>query len=138
LVGHKGLFFLRGTTTAKTADAMKVLIAEDTESVRFALRLAMEYFGHEVVGTATDGQDALEQYERTHPELVLMDIRMPRMDGLRCASVLSQQDPNARIVLLTGGRSTESDALQAGARGFIEKPFDLFELGRLVGAVAAA
>jgi DNA-binding NarL/FixJ family response regulator len=134
----EALFFFSGMATAKTVVGMKILIAEDTESVRFALRLAVEYFGHEVVGTATDGQDALEQYKRTHPEVVLMDIRMPRMDGLKCASMMAQQDPNARIVLLTGGRTTEADALRAGARGFLEKPFDLFELGRLVSALTPA
>ncbi len=117
---------------------MKVLIAEDTDSVRFALRMAMEYLGHEVVGIASDGQEALEKYQRVHPEVVLMDVRMPRMDGLTCTTLLSQQDPNAKVVILTGGRTSEHEAKQAGARGFVEKPFEIEQLDQLIHSLAVA
>ena len=117
---------------------MKVLIVEDTESVRFALRLALEYLGHEVVGTAIDGEEALEKYQRMHPELVFMDVRMPRMDGLTCTALLSKRDPNAKVIIVTGGRATESDARQAGARGFVEKPFEISDLNQLISSVVAA
>lgn len=117
---------------------MRVLIAEDTESVRFALRLAMEYLGHEVVGTACDGEEAIIQYEKTHPEVVVMDVRMPLLDGLKCTARLSQQDPNARVLIVTGGRTTENDAREAGARAFLEKPFELDRLGELISQVGAA
>jgi len=115
---------------------MKVLIAEDTDSVCFALRLAMEHLGHEVVATATDGEEALREYERLHPELVIMDVRMPLMDGLTCTAKLAEQDPKAKVVIITGGRTTEKDAVGAGARGFVEKPFGLDELGRLIHSLA--
>lgn len=117
---------------------MRVLIAEDTDSVRFALRMLMEHLGHQVVGVATDGQDALDKYEHAKPDVVLMDVRMPRMDGLTCTSRLAQQDPRARIVILTAGRATEADARQAGARAFVEKPFDLHELNAVIHSVAVA
>lgn len=117
---------------------MRVLIAEDTDSVRFALRLAMEYLGHEVVGVASDGQEALEEYHRVRPEVVLMDVRMPRMDGLTCTSLLAKQDPNAKVVIVTGGRTSEHEAREAGARGFVEKPFEIEQLGRLIRSLAAA
>jgi DNA-binding NarL/FixJ family response regulator len=115
---------------------MKVLIVEDTESVRFALRLALEYLGHEVVGTAIDGEEALEKCRCMHPELVVMDVRMPRMDGLTCAEKLSKQDPNAKVIIVTGGRATESDALRVGARGFVEKPFEIGHLNQLIASLA--
>jgi CheY-like chemotaxis protein len=51
---------------------------------------------------------------------------------------LAQQDPDAKIVLLTGGRSTEDDARRAGARGFLEKPFDIFELGQMIRNLSVA
>jgi two-component system chemotaxis response regulator CheY len=111
---------------------MKVLIAEDTESVRFALRMAVEYLGHEVVATASDGEEALQQYDRLRPEVVLMDVRMPRMDGLTCASRLARHDPPAKVVIITGGRTTAQEAAGAGARAFVEKPFGLEELGRAI------
>jgi len=117
---------------------MKVLIAEDTDSVRFALRLAVEFLGHEVVATAADGHEALEQYQRVQPEVVLLDVRMPRMDGLTCASLLTRENPPARIGIVTGGRTTERQAREAGARGFVEKPFELRQLNDLILSVAAA
>src|SRR6266404_4944549 len=117
---------------------MKILIAEDTDSVCFALRMAMEYLGHEVVATATDGEEALQQYDRVHPEVVLMDVRMPLMDGLTCTTKLSRQDPNAKVVIITGGRTTQKDAVDAGARALVEKPFGIDELDRIMTALQAA
>ncbi|MEI6084471.1 MAG: response regulator [Verrucomicrobiota bacterium] len=117
---------------------MRILIAEDTESVRFALRLAMEYLGHEVVGLACDGEEALAAYERTNPEVVLMDVRMPLIDGLKCSSMLSQLHPDARIVIVTGGRTTNSMARDVGARAVVEKPFELDQLGAVIHEAAAA
>jgi DNA-binding NtrC family response regulator len=111
---------------------MRVLIAEDTESVRFALRMAIESMGHEVVGLATDGEEALRSYFETKPECVLMDVRMPRLDGLACTRQLMNRDPNGRVIIVTGGRTTQHEASAAGACGFIEKPFDLGQLDRMI------
>jgi two-component system chemotaxis response regulator CheY len=117
--------------------AMKILIADDTDSVRYALRLVLEHLGHEVVGFATDGQDTLEKCKTMQPELVVMDVRMPLMDGLTCTALLAKNDPAAKVVIVTGSRTTESEARRAGARGFVEKPFGLEELGQAInGAVA--
>ncbi|MCG3147636.1 MAG: Chemotaxis protein CheY [Verrucomicrobiae bacterium] len=117
---------------------MRIMIAEDTESVRFALRLAMEYFGHEVVGVACDGEEALAEYERTHPEVVLMDVRMPLIDGLKCTEMLSQMHPEAKVVIVTGGRTTASMAREVGARAVVEKPFEIAELNAVICEAAAA
>jgi two-component system chemotaxis response regulator CheY len=125
-------------TAANILVTMKVLIAEDTESVRCALRLAVEHLGHEVVGLAADGADALAQYQSKHPELVLMDVKMPRMDGLTCTTLLSQQDPKAKVVIVTGGRTSEREARQAGARGYVEKPFDIWQLDQVMHSLAHA
>ncbi len=117
---------------------MKILIADDTDSVRFALRLALEYLGHEVVGFAADGHEAIEKYGSMHPDLIVMDVRMPRMDGLTCTSLLSKADPSARVVVVTGSRTTESEAREAGARGFLETPFDVTDLDRAIHVALAA
>jgi CheY-like chemotaxis protein len=117
---------------------MKILVADDTDSVRYALRMALEYLGHEVVGLAADGQETLQKYETTQPELVVVDVRMPIMDGLTCTSLLAKNH-QAKVVVVTAGRTTETQARAAGACGFIEKPFDVFDLDRAIhGAVATA
>jgi len=140
---HKTHIFLAfqacGTTTAKLYPYMKVLIADDTDSVRFAMRLVLEHLGHEVIGYATNGQEAIDKCASMHPEIVVMDVRMPRMDGLTCCTKLSQSSPNSKVVIVTGSRTTETEARQAGARGFVEKPFDVGDLDRaIIGALAAA
>jgi two-component system chemotaxis response regulator CheY len=117
---------------------MKVLIAEDTDSVQVALRLLVEHLGHEVVACANDGEEALAKYQQTHPELVLMDVRMPGIDGLACTAQLAAQDPQAKVVIVTGGHTTEREARQAGARGFVEKPFDMSQLDQLLYALSKA
>ena len=125
-------------TAAIFTSHMKILIADDTDSVRFALRLALEYLGHKVVGFAADGHEAIEKYGSMHPDLIVMDVRMPRMDGLTCTSLLSKADPAARVVVVTGSRTTESEAREAGARGFLEKPFDVTDLDRAIHVALAA
>ena len=125
-------------TSANSTPEMKVLIADDTDSVRFALRLALEYLGHEVVGFAADGHEAIEKYAAMRPDLIVMDVRMPRMDGLTCTSLLSKSDPTAKVVVVTGSRTTESEAREAGARGFLEKPFDVTDLDRAIHVALAA
>ena len=116
---------------------MKILIAEDTDSVRYALRLVLEHLGHEVVGFATDGEDAIAKYKSMQPELVVMDVRMPVMDGLTCTSLLAKDDPSAKVVIVTGSRTTENEAREAGASGFVEKPFGVSELNQAINLAMA-
>ena len=124
---------------AKPRPTMKILIADDTDSVRFALRLVLEHLGHEVIGFATDGQETIDKCASMHPELVMMDVRMPLIDGLTCTSMLSKSNPEQKVVIVTGSRTTEAEAREAGARGFVEKPFDVCELDRAInGALAMA
>jgi DNA-binding NarL/FixJ family response regulator len=98
----------------------------------------MEYLGHEVVGTASNGEEVLKQYALTQPELVLMDVRMPRMDGLTCAALLAKQHPQAKVVIITAGRATASEVREAGARALVEKPFEVAALGQVIQEVCAA
>ena len=118
---------------------MKILIADDTASVRYALRLSLEYLGHEVVGFAADGHEAIAQCASTHPEVIVMDVRMPRMDGLTCTTLLAKSNPETKVVIVTGSRTTETEAREAGAHGYLEKPFDVTDLEHAIqGAFAAA
>jgi two-component system chemotaxis response regulator CheY len=125
----------RGMGGAERFWRMKVMIAEDTDSVRFALRLAMEHLGHEVVALAANGEEVLQKYQEARPQCILMDVRMPLLDGLTCTSLLAKYDPDAWVVIVTGGRLTETEAREAGARALVEKPFDLSRLEQVLQAV---
>jgi NarL family two-component system response regulator YdfI len=106
------------------SEAVRILIADDHEVVREGLRMILETEeGFEVVGEAADGIQAVEMAGQLTPDVVLMDLRMPRMDGLEAIERIRASWPNVAIVILT--TYNEDDlmvrGLQAGARGFLLK-----------------
>ncbi len=117
---------------------MKVLIADDSDSVRMALRMALEFLGHEVVGLARNSREAVRLYRQRSPQVVLVDVRMPGPDGLACARHLRRRNPAAKVVIVTAGRTTPQQAEAAGACALVEKPFDIYRLGDLIQSVGLA
>lgn len=103
---------------------MRVLIAEDEALIRMDLREMLEEEGHEVVGEARDGVEAVELARRLQPDIVFMDINMPRMTGLEAASVLGEERL-APVVMVTAfsQQSYVEKAASGGAMGYIVKPF---------------
>jgi DNA-binding NarL/FixJ family response regulator len=120
---------------------VRVVVADDQELVRVGLRMILEQEPDiEVVGEAFDGVEALELARRQRPEVLLMDIRMPRMDGLEATRLLvSQPGVTTRVLILTTFEIDEYvfEALRAGAGGFLLKDADPVELLRAVRVVAA-
>jgi DNA-binding NarL/FixJ family response regulator len=117
----------------------RVLLADDQELVRAGFRLILELAGLEVVGEAGDGAEAVELARRLDPDVVLMDVRMPRMDGIEATRRLAQAGLRARVLVLTTFDLDEHvyDALQAGASGFLLKDVDRERLVEAVRTVAA-
>lgn len=111
---------------------MTVLIVEDNAGVRRMLRRALEEFAHEL-WECNDGVYALTLYKQHHPDLVLMDIKMPITDGLAATKQIRIFDPLARIVIVTDYDDEElrSAAMAAGASGYALKQ-DLTSLGALL------
>ena len=108
---------------------MKVLVVDDEPAVRESLRRSLTFNGYNVV-TAEDGIQALEVIEREHPEIVILDVMMPRMDGLEVCRTLRSQGDDRSILILTA-RDNVSDrvgGLDAGADDYLSKPFALEEL----------
>jgi two-component system, chemotaxis family, chemotaxis protein CheY len=100
------------------------LIVDDSIIARENLRRMIARFGGRVAAEATDGLTAIAEYDRTRPDIVLMDITMPRMDGIEAARKIVRQHPAARIVMVSavGYLENIAEALLSGAKGFIEKP----------------
>ena len=101
------------------------MIADDASFMRQMIREIVETEGHEVVGEASDGVEAVESYKKLHPDLVTMDIVMPRRSGIDAVRGVLELDPTAKIVMCSalGQESLVNEALEAGASGFIVKPF---------------
>jgi len=102
---------------------IRVVIVDDQELVRAGLQLVLEARGCEVVGLADDGREAVEVVRRTEPDVVLMDIRMPVMDGIAATRALTAAEVPSKVLMLTTYDLDRYvyDALQAGAAGFLLK-----------------
>ena len=107
---------------------MAALIVDDDADLVEMLQLVLELSGHSVL-TATDGEQALQHWEQAHPDVVLLDIGMPGMDGYEVCERLRERDPQrtTAIIMLTA-RGTEADkqrAFDAGADEYVTKPFSI-------------
>jgi len=102
-----------------------VLIVDDLTFIKLVLRDLVEKAGFRVVGEASDGEEALAQYQDKRPDVVLLDITMPKMDGLTALKKLLEIDPQANIIMCSalGQQQLIIQAIQMGARDFIVKPF---------------
>jgi DNA-binding NarL/FixJ family response regulator len=103
---------------------MRILIADDHELVRRGLRsLLASRTGWNVCGEAKDGLEAVEKAKQLHPDVVLLDITMPELNGLDAARIIRRDDPAMEIVILSqhDPREMTAPALQAGAREYISK-----------------
>ncbi|HEX5248194.1 MAG TPA: response regulator transcription factor [Gaiellales bacterium] len=102
---------------------IRLLLADDQEMVRTGFRLILELAGMEVVGEAADGREAVELCRRLAPDVVLMDVRMPVMDGIEATRQIAAAAPQTRTLILTTFDQDENvyRALEAGASGFLLK-----------------
>jgi len=132
---------------SKDGQPVRYLIVDDSVFARKNLAGIIQAFGGQVAGEAADGVSAISEYSRLQPDIVLMDITMPQMEGIEAAEKIVQQHPAARIVMVSsvGYQENIVAALQRGARHFVQKPVKpevLYEVIKYVlgedGAVANA
>lgn len=103
----------------------QVLIVDDASFMRMMIKDILTKNGYEVVGEAENGNKALEKYKELKPDLVLMDITMPEVDGISALKNIRKEDGNAKVVMCSamGQQNMVIEAIQSGARDFIVKPF---------------
>ena len=119
-------------------DPIRVLIADDDEQTTMVLRDSLPAFGFEVVGSARNGVEAGEQAARLRPEVVLMDMRMPEVDGIEATVLVKAQDPRTQVVILTAfsEKGSKWAAEFMGAASLLEKGASLEELVDTLRAAA--
>ena len=120
-------------------DVVRILVADDHPLTRDGIRAALALDAElEVVGEASDGQEAVHLAEQVQPDVVLMDVRMPVLGGIGATQKISRTVPNARVVMLTveETQARVGEAIQAGAAGYLLKDIDARELARAVHLAA--
>lgn len=105
--------------------AKNILICDDAAFMRMMIKDILTKNGYTVVGEAENGQIATEKYTELKPDLVLMDITMPEMDGIQALKKIKESDADAKVIMCSamGQQSMVIEAIQSGARDFIVKPF---------------
>ncbi|MCI9123276.1 MAG: response regulator [Eubacterium sp.] len=105
--------------------AKKVLICDDAAFMRMMIKDILSKNGYEIAGEAENGVKAVEKYNETKPDLVLMDITMPEMDGIQALKAIRELDGNACVIMCSamGQQAMVIEAIQSGAKDFIVKPF---------------
>ena len=113
------------------------LIVDDSAFMRFHLRRLMDAFENVIANEAADGNEALSEYERIRPDIVLMDIIMPGLEGVEAVKRICLSDPAARVIMISSVSYAEkvNEALAAGAKCFLPKPVTTEQLRRAIEQV---
>lgn len=114
----------------------KILCVDDAAFMRMMVKNTLTQNGYTDIYEAADGLEAVEKYMEIHPDLVIMDITMPNLDGLEALKIIKSKDPNATVVMCSamGQEAMVVEAIKAGAKDFIVKPF---KPDRIVKTVAS-
>lgn len=130
------------SSAASLGKKLRVMVVDDQPAVCEVVADTIQYAGHEIVGTAKDGVEAVERAKELQPDLVVMDILMPRMNGVEAMKAILAAKTAKRVLLMSGEyRSlgvTRDEMMRQGAAGFMEKPFNITELFGLLERWATA
>jgi two-component system chemotaxis response regulator CheY len=121
--------------TGKTA--FRCIVADDSTFARKNITTVLEKLGGSVVGEASNGVEALALYRSLHPDLVLLDITMPQLDGVETLRRIIEQDKNARVIIVSsiGHKEMVWKAICLGAKSFVTKPYDPDYAGMIIQEV---
>ena len=109
---------------------LKLMIVDDSNITRSKITRTLSQHNMEVVATASNGEEAISLFAKTTPDVVTMDLTMPRMDGLECIRALRKLNSNVHILVVSAlaDKATAIQALKEGAQGFLCKPFSEADL----------
>ena len=117
--------------------SLRVLVADDLSFMRMVQKEILQERGYEVVGEAADGLEAVEKYKQLRPDIIILDITMPHMNGLEAMRKIFEFDKGAKIIICSalGQQQLIVEAIKAGVRDFIVKPF---KADRVISAIEKA
>jgi two-component system chemotaxis response regulator CheY len=102
-----------------------ILVVDDSSYLRIKMKKILEKYGYNVVGEAADGVEAIGKFKDLNPDIITMDIVMPKQDGIETLKKIKRINPNARVIMVSsvGLQDKVLDSLKAGASNFVVKPF---------------
>jgi len=111
-----------------------VLVVDDAAFMRLTIKKILEENGHVMVGEAANGKEAVHQYETLRPDVVILDITMPDMNGVQALNKIKELDPDVKVIICSamGNQNMLAQTIECGAKDFVVKPF---QPERLVAAV---
>jgi two-component system chemotaxis response regulator CheY len=117
--------------------AKSILICDDAAFMRMMIKDILTKNGYNIAGEAENGLKAVDKYQETKPDLVMMDITMPEMDGIQALKKIKAADPSANVIMCSamGQQAMVIESIQSGAKDFIVKPF---QADRVLEAVKKA
>ena len=120
--------------TSGTRSPLTCLIVDDSAFMRFHLRRMMDSFDNVIASEAANGNEALREYGRLRPDIVLMDIVMPGLEGVETVKRICSEDPKARVIMISSVSYQEkvAEAMSAGAKCFIPKPVTTEQLRKAI------
>lgn len=112
----------------------RVMIADDSDAIRMVLQDILSIGGHEIVAEAQNGAEAVEKYFQSNPDVLLLDLAMPKKDGLTVVKEIMGSSPGAKIIIITASdnQNVINECLETGAKSFISKPFDFDHVLNLI------
>ena len=112
----------------------KVMLADDSDAIRQVLQDILSIGNHELAGEAVDGDETIEKFNQLQPDLLLLDLAMPKKDGLTVVKEIMELNPKAKIVLITASDNQViiKQCLDAGAIASISKPFDFDKVLKVI------
>lgn len=118
---------------------VRVMIADDSDAIRLVLQDILSIGNHEIVAEAVNGADAVEKFSQVVPDVLLLDLAMPKKDGLTVVKEVMAGHPKAKIILITASdnQNVINECLKSGASAFISKPFDFDYVLKLIADVVS-
>ena len=129
-MAHAGSPRSRTSSNGRGGSTVRLILADDHRMLRQGLRRSLEEFGFDVVGEAADGNEAVELARQLRPDVVLMDVSMPVLDGVEATRAVRREAPETQVVMLTMHSDADiiARALQAGAAGYLVKDCSIEEV----------
>jgi len=122
------------TNNLFTSYMARVMIADDSEAVRLTLRDMLEAGKHKIVAESVDGNDTLKKFDSVKPDVLLLDVAMPKKDGLEVLVEIMKYNPKAKVVMITAHDDMEliENCIKVGASAYITKPFNTDDILQVV------